>query len=134
MKHTTKYMFGVVVLAVVAIGAILVAQKSDQLSEHAQSMQFNRIRQTMDGGALLMDVRTPEEYAAGHIAGADNVPLQEIQSGIFSDGDTSRKIYVYCRSGNRSAQAAVLLRKIGYVVEDLGGVEDVAAMGGEIVR
>ena len=72
----------------------------------------------------LIDVRTPEEYGAGHIEGALNI---DVQSGDFEsqvNAQISRKkpVAVYCRSGKRSARAASALSKMGYkVVYDLQG-------------
>jgi rhodanese-related sulfurtransferase len=70
----------------------------------------------------LIDVRTPEEFATGHIAGAVNVPLQELETRL-NEISPAQPIVVYCRSGNRSAEAAELLNAAGYSpVYDLGGV------------
>ncbi|MFZ4426588.1 MAG: rhodanese-like domain-containing protein [Saprospiraceae bacterium] len=72
----------------------------------------------------LIDVRTPEEYGAGHIEGALNI---DVQSGDFEsqvNAQISRKkpVAVYCRSGKRSARAASVLSTMGYkVVYDLKG-------------
>ena len=56
--------------------------------------------------AVLLDVRTPEEYAAGHIPGSVNHPLERMQA---YDGDVSAPIFAYCRSGARSGRAVALL-------------------------
>jgi phage shock protein E len=71
---------------------------------------------------LLLDVRTPEEFADGHIAGAVNIPLAELGNQL-SQVPRDIPVIVYCRSGNRSAQAATLLRDSGYTnVLDMGGI------------
>lgn len=73
---------------------------------------------------LLLDVRTPEEYADGHIAGSINIPLAELGNQL-SLIPTDIPVVVYCRSGNRSAQAVTLLRDSGYTnVLDMGGIVD----------
>lgn len=83
--------------------------------------------------AILYDVRTPEEYAEGYIQGAKNFPLQKIKEGILPSGEKDGSIYVYCRSGNRSAEAKKLLADAGYSnVTDLGGINDVKDIGGVI--
>ena len=75
--------------------------------------------------ALVVDVREPGEYGAGHILGARNVPLARIDSG---GADVARKkdkpVIVYCDTGNRSAKAAAALRTQGYarVVNLAGGL------------
>jgi phage shock protein E len=71
---------------------------------------------------LLLDVRTPEEFADGHIAGAVNIPLAELGNQL-SQVPRDIPVIVYCRSGSRSAQAATLLRDSGYTnVLDMGGI------------
>lgn len=70
----------------------------------------------------LVDVRTAEEYAEGHIVGAINI---DVQSPDFAQKisalDKSRKVAVYCRSGRRSKMAAEQLTAAGYKVIDLDG-------------
>ena len=74
-------------------------------------------------GAKLVDVRTPAEYAAGHIEGAINLPLSTIESRAGELGDQSKPIILYCRSGNRSGRAAKLLQRLGFsAVHNLGGM------------
>jgi phage shock protein E len=81
---------------------------------------------------VFIDVRTPEEYAAGYIDGAENLPLANIQSGQLPDVSKDAKLYLYCRSGNRSAQAKSVLESAGHTnVIDLGGIQDVVSMGGK---
>jgi phage shock protein E len=79
-----------------------------------------------DSGINLIDVREPSEFATGYIFGAQLVPLNTIESSIeniITNKDT--KIFVYCRSGNRSAQAAQILSDLGYTnVFDIGGIID----------
>lgn len=71
---------------------------------------------------LLIDVRTPEEYAAGFITGSVNIPLQALEARL-SEVPKGIPIVVYCRSGNRSAEAATILTNNGYgEVYDLGGI------------
>ncbi len=71
---------------------------------------------------ILVDVRTPAEYASGHIPTAINIPLTEIASRPPTE-DTSALIIVYCRSGARSASARQALQKLGYSkVVDFGSV------------
>lgn len=77
-----------------------------------------------------IDVRTPEEYAEGHVDGAANL---DFQGAAFADQiaalDPDGTYVVYCRSGNRSAQAAAEMRAIGLDVIDGGALTDMAAAG-----
>lgn len=78
---------------------------------------------------LLIDVRTPEEFASGHISGAVNIPVESLQSRL-SEVSNAQPIVVYCRSGNRSATASQILEQAGYSnVYDLGGIIDWTAQG-----
>lgn len=71
---------------------------------------------------LLVDVRTPQEYAQGHIKGSKLVPLQEIAQKVSLLGKKDQKMYVYCRSGARSAQATAFLRQQGFTdVHNMSG-------------
>ena len=74
-------------------------------------------------GALLLDVRTPEEFREGRIPGSRNLPLQELDRAPSVIEHENVPLYLYCRSGNRSARAAAILRGMGYTnVKDLGGI------------
>lgn len=80
----------------------------------------NPAREEVQAGALLLDVRTPAEHAAGHIEGSSNIPVQELDGRLGELGATGRQVVVYCRSGARSAHAARLLRAAGHEVTDIG--------------
>ena len=68
-----------------------------------------------DRSLLLLDVRTPEEYSEGHLPGAINIPHTELAARIGELSDArSSDIVVYCRSGNRSAQALKVLGDAGF--------------------
>ena len=75
---------------------------------------------------ILLDVRTQEEYAAGHIEDAVLIPHTELSQRAPQDlSDQDALIILYCRSGNRSATAARQLADLGYTqVYDLGGIID----------
>lgn len=71
-------------------------------------------------GARIIDVRTAQEFNSGHVPGAENVPLDTIES-LKAAPDTP--IFVYCQSGARSAQAARLLEGRGFLdAMNLGGI------------
>lgn len=71
----------------------------------------------------LLDVRTPQEYAEGHIAGAININVQSDDFRQRADKELSKDstILVYCRSGRRSMDAAETLTELGYKVVNLKG-------------
>ena len=82
--------------------------------------------------AVLLDVRTPEEYRSGHIPGSRNISLQAIDrvASVAENKDTA--LYVYCQSGARSRQAAGMLKQMGYTnVNNIGGI---AAYAGKVER
>ena len=82
---------------------------------------------------ILLDVRTPEEYASGHIPGAINVANEMIRGKEPVElPDKNQLILVYCRSGNRSKQASEKLVKMGYTnIVEFGGINQ---WTGEIVK
>ena len=83
-------------------------------------------------GAILLDVRTPQEYAEGHIPESRNIPLQNIDKAeeIVDNKDTP--LFVHCLSGARSRQAAVVLKQMGYTnVTNIGGI---ATYSGKVER
>lgn len=80
-----------------------------------------RARQMVEGGALLLDVRTPAEFASGHLDGAVNIPVQEL-SARAGEVARGRPVVVYCRSGRRSADAKRILEARGHEVLDIGAM------------
>ncbi|HSQ59273.1 MAG TPA: rhodanese-like domain-containing protein [Acidobacteriota bacterium] len=90
----------------------------------APSLQ-ERAWASVRGGALLVDVRTREEFDEGHLEGALLIPVDEIASRASELGDDkNRAIVLYCRSGNRSGRAKRALEELGYTnVMNAGGYE-----------
>ena len=83
-------------------------------------------------GAVLLDVRTSEEYRGGHIPGSKNVPLQAIDKVASVAENKDTVLYVYCQSGARSRQATSMLQGMGYTnVNNIGGI---AAYSGKVAR
>ncbi len=86
---------------------------------------FQEIEDQQEDNFYIIDVRTPGEYAYGHIPTAINVPLNAIDTISEYVPSKNAKVVVYCQSGNRSKQAAEELLEIGYQqVFDLGGIQD----------
>ena len=73
--------------------------------------------------AILLDVRTPQEYRNGFIPGSKNVPLQQLDKMITVVENKNTALYVYCHSGARSRQAVSYLQHMGYTnVNNIGGI------------
>ncbi len=72
-----------------------------------------------DKNGILLDVRTKEEYADGHIPNSINIPLSNIEQIDYS---TDKNLYVYCHSGARSSQACSILKDMGYNAINIGGI------------
>ena len=75
--------------------------------------------------ALIVDVRTPEEFADGHYPGAINIPHETILDGLNQLGVSQETpVLLYCRSGNRSGQAELALKSNGFSqAKNAGGLE-----------
>ena len=83
-------------------------------------------------GAVLLDVRTPDEYRQGHIPGSKNVPLQSIDKVTVMINNKATPIFVHCLSGARSRQAAAILQQMDYTnVKNIGGF---SAYAGKVER
>lgn len=80
---------------------------------------------TADNNVVFIDVREPDEYAAGHIDGMNNLPLS-ILSDENADFPKDAEVVIICRSGNRSMQAAEKLQSYGYknLINVQGGMND----------
>ena len=108
----------------------------EQLREMmAEVSEFTLIQSKINDGAQLLDVRTAEEFDSGHFAGAINLDVEDIIAGKLPDAAKDAQLYVYCRSGNRSAQAVSLLKQAGFTnITDLGGLTDVESIGGTLAN
>ena len=94
------------------------------LTVNAADVSINGVKQ-----AAVIDVRTPDEFAAGHIDGAINIPLDQIQNGSANLENLQKDspILLYCRSGRRSGIAQQILEQQGYSkLTNGGGVSSLA--------
>lgn len=119
-----KKLFGS--LAVVA--TVMVGVSACSSSDAGQSPDTSIVNLKLVPASNVIDVRTAEEFAEGHVQGARNL---DIKNGDFEaalvDLDKEASYSVYCRSGNRSATAVELMRNAGFTnVVDLGAVEEAA--------
>ena len=90
-----------------------------------------------DGSAVILDVRTPEEFAAGHLPDAININVEASDFATKVAGlDESTETLVYCQTGNRSGVATDQMADLGFTdISDLqGGIEAWAAAGETVVR
>lgn len=71
---------------------------------------------------IIVDVRTKEEFASGHVVNAINIPLDDLESATF---DKTKTIIVYCKSGRRSALAYDKLMSLGIKAFDLGAYDNI---------
>jgi phage shock protein E len=106
----------VVVVVLVLMGAyFLFMRRGDVPGAEAHRL--------VEQGARLVDVRTRNEFADGHISGALNIPVQELEQRMRELGSSDQSIVVYCRSGARSSRASRMLKSAGYsAVHDLGAM------------
>lgn len=89
-------------------------------SRSRSSGRDERAHSLVDAGGRLVDVRTPGEFGRGHIAGAVNIPVDELDGRFAELGPKSTPLVVYCASGNRSARAKRVLEAAGFeTVHDL---------------
>ena len=93
-----------------------------QNSQDFRSVEVSEFEQVIaDTAVVLVDVRTPEEYAEGHIAGAQNIDVKDaaFEKTACRVLPKDRTIAVYCRSGRRSKMAAGILAAQGYTIVEL---------------
>lgn len=83
------------------------------------------VKTMIESGSLIVDVRSPQEFASGAYPGAINIPVDQVQARIGEFGDKARPIVVYCQSGGRSQMAKQMLEAAGYKkVVNGGGLRD----------
>lgn len=110
-------------VAGIAVVALLGGAAAFLLFRRAGDLTPAEAHRLVEDGALLVDVRSPTEFAGGHLPGAVNVPVNEIGGRIVELGPLDRPVVVYCRSGNRSARAAGVLTRGGRrAVHNLGAM------------
>ena len=102
------------------------AAPAEEISYRQISMTDAVTLMEEETGYIILDVRTPEEFAQKHIPGAVNVPNEVIGTEEISElPDKDQMILVYCRSGNRSKQASEKLAVLGYTnIVEFGGIND----------
>lgn len=92
-----------------------------------ETVSYDEALSMIDKGAVLIDVRSEEEYGKGHLPGSMNIPLVRLMDDIESaplPEDSETPLIVYCSYGIKSAKASGLLTEAGRIVYDLGGMAD----------
>ncbi|WP_251130391.1 rhodanese-like domain-containing protein [Exiguobacterium sp. s16] len=113
-----KLMLILSILVLVTIGIVLFTSKETRITKIDVETLQNRLE---NEEITLLDVREVDEYEGGHIEGAVNAPLSSLNETELPY-PKDEPIYVICRSGNRSAQAAQLLKERGYTeIYDVSG-------------
>lgn len=126
--------FGIVIVSIIIVvaGFILFSPHSSTQNS-GSALSFQTVQHDVVTGGQLLDVRTPAEYIGGHIAGATNFSLQDMHAGQTPNLAKDKPVYLYCHSGSRASQAAVILKAAGYTnVTNLGSIDHVQAIGGII--
>ncbi len=77
-------------------------------------------RRMQAGGVTVLDIRTPEEYAEGHLPGAVNLPAEQLSQA--AQRLPNRPVLVYCRGGQRGPWAAGRLARMGFEAYNIGGI------------
>jgi rhodanese-related sulfurtransferase len=108
----------VIVIVAATVFAVLWLLKRPDISA-------SRARELVAGGARLVDVRSPGEFAATHLEGARNIPVGEVGRRSRELGDKGKPVIVYCASGTRSAMAKRTLKSAGFTeVYNLGSMHN----------
>ncbi len=103
-------------IALTVTAAMLLSACAEQnAEERLASTPTQQAWRLIDDGALLIDVRSQQEFAQGHLKKAVNVPHTQIEKLVKAVGkDKDRKVVVYCKSGRRAEEAKAALKKHGY--------------------
>ena len=112
MKKNILYILSIFSLLILLAGCSKVSDE-DLLAAH----------DAYNNGALIIDVRTKEEFKEGHVKQAVNIPLQNLEKQ-YQHIPKDKEIIVYCQTGNRSGVAAEYLRKQGRTVYDVATQQD----------
>ena len=133
-----KILCSILIIILLVIGVILLLSKKDKNIENEMRIKhvsMDEIVQIMNENTdyIILDVRTIAEYNEGHIPNAICIPNETIGNNTISElPDKEQLILIYCRSGNRSKQAAEKLKKLGYTnLIEFGGIID---WKGEIIH
>lgn len=130
MKKSTTLSLGFVVGAVVSLASFAfsqgappaMSQQVGAVQKHVRTIGMEEYRKLVEnpGAALIVDVREPQEFSAGHVPGAINIPRGRIESQIWDyvgssdQADKERPIILQCQSGKRATLASQTLQELGF--------------------
>lgn len=133
-----KAIYCILIIIVIVVGVIFMLNRKDENIENEviiKHVSMDDIVQIMNENKnyIIIDVRTVAEYNEGHIPNAICIPNETIGNDIINElSNKEQLILIYCRSGNRSKQAAEKLKQLGYTnLIEFGGIID---WKGEIVK
>ncbi|MEO8612039.1 MAG: rhodanese-like domain-containing protein [Chloroflexota bacterium] len=130
-QSNRKYVYIVagIGLVLIAAFALLASRPTTSATQHISPAEYQTQFAQVNAPHLLLDVRTPDEFASGHIHDAVNISVDTLESRL-SQVPRNIPVVVYCHSGNRSAQAAQILTQAGYTtIYDLGGINNWESQG-----
>jgi phage shock protein E len=137
VSNTNKYLIlAVITTAIVGVGYGIYqtnqpANPTPSVARKTASPMETAIAEVATGKAVLIDVRTPAEFAAGHAKGAINFDSVNVEAGQLPEITTDKKIYLYCHSGRRAGIVMPIMQKAGYTdVTNLGAIQDWYDAGG----
>ena len=127
-------MLAVAVLLVAVVVAFGIARSQDG-SESADIVSPDTSRDLVATGAALIDVRTPEEYADGHLEGASNIPVESDDFDAQVDPlDRAATYVIYCKTGRRAGIAIERMHDLGFTdLHNAGGIDDLADVVAPVV-
>ena len=118
------FKIGFIVLVMAFSSTVIYSQNIIPVTK---SRTTQKTKQTTKNETFYVDVRTPAEFAQGSVKGAINIPLDQIENQL-AKFKGKKNIVVFCRSGNRSSQAKVILEQNGFTnIKNGGSWEDVNA-------
>lgn len=123
------------VAAIASVGLLAGCSSSNEATKKVDPVEFSEV--IAQPGVIILDVRTPEEFNAGHIANAININVADSNfSSEVSKLDKNATVAVYCRSANRSAVATNEMAELGFtdMYDMQGGIIDWEAAGGPVVN
>lgn len=130
-----KKVLALSVVAIASVGLLTGCSSSNEAIKKVDPVEFSEV--VTQPGVIVLDVRTPEEFSAGHLANAININLEGSDFATeVSKLDKNATVAVYCRSGNRSGVATEQMAELGFtdMYDMQGGIVEWQAAGGQVVQ